>query len=419
MDGKWITRLVSLVAVGVVTLAAPVAAEPGLRTAGSPGGRTQYTGGAYGSDAFDGSTIQVMKSADVSLGGCGVMATPVTETNATGSVDGGVIVRTGAVQSSASATTPDGIPTSRATSEADHVNILGGMVRADEAKVVATTTLHGSSFQTSASGTTLTNLVVNGQEIGGVPSPNTSITLPGIGNVVLNRQTVQGNASSASLGIDLIHVYVTVANDLVPTGTQIIVAHAKSGLKSGVGGVLGGFAYGTHIAANGIVTSGRTANVSLGCMGGSASNSAIAVDLPGAGTVGSVQDRVDGSVTTTTASGEASSSVAAVNLLKGMITASAVSSGAQASTDGATFSFSDEGSSFAGLVVDGHAYPTTVSANTKVDLAGVGTLWLHRVLRSANSINVRMIELIVTTDNSLGLPVGADVQVAVAQAAVH
>jgi hypothetical protein len=54
-----------------------------------------------------------------------------------------------------------------------------------------------------------------------------------------------------------------------------------------------------------------------------------------------------------------------------------------------------------------------------VRIAGLGALWLHRVVKGSNSIEVRMIELIVKHDNALGLPIGSDIQIAVAHASVH
>jgi hypothetical protein len=56
--------------------------------------------------------------------------------------------------------------------------------------------------------------------------------------------------------------------------------------------------------------------------------------------------------------------------------------------------------------------------NTKVSIAGLGTLWLHRVIQTSTSIEVRMVELVVDASNTLGLPIGADVRIAVAHSAI-
>jgi hypothetical protein len=104
-----------------------------------------------------------------------------------------------------------------------------------------------------------------------------------------------------------------------------------------------------------------------------------------------------------------------------LVTADAVKADASASTsDGATFDFSDSGSSFTHLSVSGHSeIKDNVLANTRVDIEGVGTLWLHRLIKSGNHIEVRMIEFVVTQTNPLNLPVGSDIRVADAEASLH
>src|SRR6266566_1580671 len=85
-----------------------------------------------------------------------------------------------------------------------------------------------------------------------------------------------------------------------------------------------------------------------------------------------------------------------------------------------TLDFSGTASTFVGLSVK--RFPQihdNVGANTRLSIAGLGTLWLHRVIHRPNSIEIRMIELIVTESNTFGIPIGTDVQVAVAEASVH
>ena len=50
---------------------------------------------------------------------------------------------------------------------------------------------------------------------------------------------------------------------------------------------------------------------------------------------------------------------------------------------------------------------------------GLGTLWLHRQIKTANKITVIMVQLVVTNPgNPAGLKVGTIVNVAYAQASV-
>jgi len=46
-------------------------------------------------------------------------------------------------------------------------------------------------------------------------------------------------------------------------------------------------------------------------------------------------------------------------------------------------------------------------------------LWLRREIITSNSIEIRMIELIISVQNSLGIPVGTDIRIGVAEASAH
>ena len=60
-----------------------------------------------------------------------------------------------------------------------------------------------------------------------------------------------------------------------------------------------------------------------------------------------------------------------------------------------------------------------MAPNTKVSLAGLGTLWLHRQIKTANKITVIMVQLVVTVpSNPLGLAVGTTVNVAYASVSI-
>ncbi len=50
---------------------------------------------------------------------------------------------------------------------------------------------------------------------------------------------------------------------------------------------------------------------------------------------------------------------------------------------------------------------------------GTVTVWLHRVIRHPNSIEIRMVEIVVHGTNTAGLVDGTHIQVAVAEASAH
>src|SRR4030095_4303002 len=296
------------------------------------------------------------------------------------------------------------------------ITLQGGVITADEVKAVSTTTHDNSGFHTSADGSTFVNLVVAGVPITVLPAPNTNISLPGFGHVVLNEQITKVKSRSASFTVNMIHVSIDVANVLgIPIGTQIIVSHAFSGLTSGVQGTLDGQAYGTKATVARVVTSGPSALVRMSCLGTNGAlrtNSIAEVQGPSLFSVGEVGAACG--------VGELTSTVQAVDVVTSLVTASLVKADAHASNIGGTLTFSDDGSMFVDLHVTG--FPDIgddVPPNTRLHIVGLGTLWLHRVIQTSNNIEVRMIEVIVTEANSFGITIGTDIQVAVSEASVH
>jgi len=420
---------VLIIGLGLVFGFGPAArtATPSLQPTTSSG--FQFVANAYGTQATLGNVVVAGKTAVSSLGACGIVEPPVHNENTVASTDATPLFTTGVINTTADGTEPvAGTLQSMATADVHDANLLitdlGGVITADEVKAVSTTTHDVAGFHTSADGSTFVNLVVAGVPITVLPPPNTDITLPGFGHVLLNEQITKVTSRLASFTVNMIHVFITEANVLnIPIGTQIIVSHASSGLTSGVQGTLDGQAYGTKATVAGVVTSGPSALAKMPCLGTNGAlrtNSVAEVQVPPLFSVGEVVDTALGTVNSTSAVGETTSTVQAVDVATSLVTATTVEADAHASNVGGTLTFSDDGSRFVGLHVTG--FPNIhddVPPNTRLHIVGLGTLWLHRVIQTSNSIEVRMIELIVTEANGFGLTIGTDIQVAVAQASVH
>ncbi len=99
----------------------------------------------------------------------------------------------------------------QSTATAADVNILSGLITADEvvANVLSSSTANGAL--SNADGSTFANLVVAGVPItsGDAPvAPNTNIPLPGVGYVVLNEQVPSGDGvRSSGMTVNMIHVF--------------------------------------------------------------------------------------------------------------------------------------------------------------------------------------------------------------------
>jgi hypothetical protein len=403
------------------------AATPSLQPETSSG--FQFVAQGYGTQATLGNAVVAGKTAVSSLGACGIVEPPVHNENTVVSTDATPLFTTGVINTTADGTTlVDGTLQAMATADVLDASLLttelGGVITADEVKAVSITTHDNSGFHTSAEGSTFVNLVVAGVPIIGTPDPNTDISLVGFGHVVLNEQITRTTSRSASFTVNMIHVFIDQVNVLnIPIGTQIIVSHASSGLTSGVEGTLDGQAYGTKASVTRVVTSGPSALIKMSCLGTNGAlrtNSVAEVDVPPLFSVGEVVDTALGTVNSTSAVGELTSTVQGVDVVTSLVTASLVKADAHASNIGGTLTFSDDGSMFVDLHVTG--FPDIgddVPPNTRLHIVGLGTLWLHRIIQTSNNIEVRMIELIVTESNSFGVAIGTDIQVAVSEASVH
>ena len=381
----------------------------------------------FGASAF-GSTAALfpgLNSAPTFPAGIGCTTTPgLVVTNSADSTNLSGLGQTGAITSRAT-TTGGTTVASRAYEDVAGVNLLGGLVSVGAIHPASVTSHNALGFHTSAAAT-FAALKVNGVPITATPPPNTVLALPGFGSVTLNEQGRRVQISDAGQTTQGIHIRITTANSLhLPVGSDVVIGQATSGLAGPIGGLVDGQAYGTSAAVTGSAantSSGPSALTTLPCRGtngATISRSTAALTLPGGSSAGATTQTARGVVSKTGASSETTSTVAGANLLSSIVTAGVIKADAHAGLAGKSKVFSDAGSQLTNVKVRGYGGNLDkVPANTRITIPGVGTLYLHRVIRTSNSVEVRMIELVVTVGGN-SLPIGADVKVAVAEASVH
>ena len=379
-----------------------------------------YSGEAFGTTASVGGTVTIGETALVRVPTCQSAKVPYVLTGTVASLKVLPLVSTGVVNTSAA----DSAGMESSSADVYGVSLLGGLISAQEVKSVSTTSVDSNSvLRTSAIGSTFVNLNVLGQKINGLPAPNTTINLAGLGKIVLNEHLRVTKSSKAHLRVNMIHIYITVANLLYPVGTEVIIAHAGSGITLASGpGALDGIAYGTVVRGNPLQSS-ATALVCVpgeGTDGIAKTMTLTGVNLPLILTSGTVLDSAIGSVTTTYSDSQTSSTIQGLNLLSGLATADVVYAQSNASTrDGFNFNFSSSGS-LTNIFVAGHPEISGhVAKNTQVQIANLGTLYLNRVVRTKHEIKNTMIELTVDQANTLGLPIGLDIKIGYAEASLH
>jgi hypothetical protein len=408
----WLVAVLAMLAGGLVTAAPALAAAKATENG--------YLGSAYGSLVQVGSTVRSGRSALATLG-C-TASVGVTHTNTAASADAAPLLNTGTIDTSvASEATSTGVATTSSTT-IQSVSVLGGLVSATGVKSVSTTSRNTQTgaYSTSAAGTQFATLSIAGLPVSVTPAPNTKINLLGVGYVVLNQQTSTIGDQHAALRVIALHVYVTLSTPLAPIGTQITVSLASSGLGGPAVGLLDGLAYGAHANVANTIIAGNLFPESLSCLGTNGStktNSGVALEIPGILSSGTVTDTVEGTASHKQASATVSSTIEGLNLLAGTVEATAIHADVTATGNPPAYT---DSSDFLGLTVAG--FPVigdNVAPNTKLTLAGIGTLWLHRQIKYAHKIVVIMVQVIVTVpSNPLGLSLGTTINVGYAQAGI-
>src|SRR5690348_6673186 len=199
MSMHWVNRLAAVGLVAVLT-----AGIPGAGVAQSVGGRA-YATYVNTPVAYSGQSPLAVLPA--------ISGTDGAEADAQGSTQS----IAGALSSDfLNSTTSGELGTAEAgaqsTASAASINILNGLITADEVVANVTSSRTASTAVSNADGSTFTNLVVAGVPVtsgDAAVAPNTNISLPGVGYVVLNEQVPAGDGvTSSGLTVNMIHVYL-------------------------------------------------------------------------------------------------------------------------------------------------------------------------------------------------------------------
>ena len=373
-----------------------------------------YAPSAYGTYAFVGNTVIVGQTAPASLAGlCGTSEYPFNDTGTAAAVNVPPIVSGGAADTNVT----DSYEQAQAQSSTTSISLLGGLITAQQITASSSTSIDDNgNFQVSAAGSSFSGLTILGRGYNSTVAPNTRVDLPLLGYVVLNEQSSNIGSENATLSVNMIHVYITVGNLLgLQVGTQVIVSNATSSLYNVYApGIISGDSYGTQVSG-GILASSPSAYEVLPCQGTGGNvltNSQLSVNLPGILTSGTLVDTVESNLTSTFSSGENTSTIQGVNLLDGLVTANVMAAQVDASIDQNVNTTLTGQDTYVGISVAGHPEITdSIPDNTSVSLAGLGTLYLKRIIYTQfpPSVEVRSLELVVNEINIYGLPIGLDV----------
>jgi hypothetical protein len=203
----WVAALAAVVAAPVGAWAQPGLASlpPQANALAAPG--NSVSGDAFGVEVITPGAPGLAKqpAATLAQGGPrlveaeqGPLVTPPGSGNL--STDAARVSTTGVVGKNAA--------TAQGRSTLTNVDILGGVVKAEQVMAVASSASNGRRASSNAAGSQVLGLIVNGVSLGDVtPAPNTTISVPGVGDVILNEQLATGDGiSTTGLQVNMIHV---------------------------------------------------------------------------------------------------------------------------------------------------------------------------------------------------------------------
>ncbi|GAB3913946.1 hypothetical protein GCM10011575_18930 [Microlunatus endophyticus] len=309
------------------------------------------------------------------------------------------------------------------TSTTGAIKLLGGLVTADG--VVSTAVSRHTSAGYSESGSTkVVNLEVAGAPVSANPGKDTTVSLPsGLGTLTLNAQATSSTYGYHKIVVKAIKIALNKSKALSLPSADVAVGYAAAALHEPVHARPYGSAYATRIsAADGTVTSSGTASMTLPCAGSdgrTVKNSTAAVKAGKAASVGAVATTGTSTDTAALTSATTSAKLGAASLLNGLIKVDAITVKATSSQKpGAKVSTSSSGTKIAGLTINGKSVKVSGRANQKINIAGIGTLWVHKTVTTSRQIQVYGLQLDLLKASS-GLKAGSTVTVGYAGAGVH
>lgn len=379
-----------------------------------------FSGTAWGSEVRAGSTVKSGPTAIATLG-CSTVPdrTDTNNTLATNLANGSTSYgTTGTTVDTVNAAIVDGLYRTTSDSDVQAAKVLGTTITADAMHATARAYSNG----TGNGEATFVNLRVLGLPVTATPAPNTKLSLGTLGYVILNEQAFSYNKPVTTMSVTAMHVHL-VSSPSAVTPVDIRIGYAQAKIDGPIAAVMEGYAYGSNAkVASGIIESGKTSEVKLPCHGtkGVPRTATVAsMLLPDLLSSGTNESSAVGNITTTETTATVTNRIQGVSLLGGRITADALKtelSGVR--PDGGTQVLTDN-TEFVNLTIDGQPFGGTPAKNTKITVDGLGTVYLHRVVKLASGITeVRSIEIVLAT--SMGkLPLGTHVKVGVVGLSLH
>jgi hypothetical protein len=301
------------------------------------------------------------------------------------------------------------------------VDLLGGAIKvgAVDTTNIARATPSGFSREADSK---LATLTIGGQSYPLSAAPNTKVEIPGIAEVVINEQITNSGGSGIETKVNALRV--TLLKDIAGAKLGSTIKLGVSSIHIMNGGPsnaipVGGFAYGTAVkvaVADAQVEVPPTAMIQLpsfGTGGKIYTNSTADVDIPqGLVKIGAIESKISGVSDVGKSDAYAENQTARLNVLGGLITADAIKVTSHV-VKTQTSHLEEQKMTFVNLKVAGKTIAVNVKPNTKINVLGLGQVTINQQA-SAPGYSAIIGVRVTLSVKKLGLPVGADIHLAVA-----
>jgi hypothetical protein len=419
-----------IIAVGAASvLAASITASPPASAVSSAYAYFGATGGTQIQAV--GTTISSAMTAMSQIGG---FTTPKSTSNHVASVSAAPLASVGAVNTSeVAAAVGDGWKLT-GHARTTGVNLLNGLIKISAVDTTTTTKFDSAGGGAGSSNTQFLGLTIQGKTYPVDIAKNTTISVPGIATVVLNYQSVSvSDTGIATRGAGLV-VTLLKSQATAAIGSTIVLNPSVNVVKigSGPGGLpLGGAAYGSYVfshVGDGIkAESGATAYEVMpgnGTGGVVLENHTARANLAGVLNTTEIASTAEGLSSPALNYSKMSTRTADLNLFPSLfgavIHADAIGTNASVVNDNGNTQMTG-GLQFVNLVIAGQKIPVDVGPNTTIHVAKLGYVTVNEQkewsLAWAHVKQVIGLHVVLDTSRA-GLPVGAEIQIAVSQAIV-
>jgi hypothetical protein len=412
----------------LIAAAAATVAVAATVVGGSPAGASDYQFVGYAGGSVVRALNNTITSDLTAASNINNQDVPLSDSNETAGISVPNLLTAGAVSTSSTATAITGGYQVVSRARTAGISALGGAITATAVESTSTSKLVNGVVSSSVT-TQLIGVKVAGFTLPVNIPPNYHLTIPNVASVYLNYALSAKSAPSVmTLGIG---IYVSL---LKPFGTNAVgAALAINPTYAAIGPIT--------IPPSGHITIGKSYGTSVVAKVGSLvnvqSDPTAPAFMPAGGTngvtktvnvagvnltpllhVGAVADTVKGTNTNTLWEATATSEIAGLNLFNGAIRADAISSFAHVRGAPATPTLVEGSSGLVNVRIGGTLIPINAAPNTVIKLAGLGTITINKQVRTAVSVSVVAIDIVLGTAQG-GLPVGAEVQLAVSTAAAY